>query len=91
MSWWIELGAAVLVKEGAGDGTAWAAGRGEAGRLGGRGTLVLGDPGLEADQLEIGMEGANAGAAGAREATAASTSKQVAGGSSEGGGTKEAI
>ena len=90
MSWWIELGAAASTREGPGDGIVGAAGAGEAGRLGGRGTLVLGDPGLEADQLEIGIEGAEAGAAGAKEATAASISERVAGGPLEGGGIKEA-
>ena len=92
MSWWIELGAAVTTWEELGDGIVWPACRGEAGWLGGRGILVLGDPGLEADQLEMGMEGADAdaGAAGAKEATAASISERVAGGSLEGGGTKEA-
>ena len=52
--------------------------------------MILGDTGLEADQLEIGMEGAKAGAGGAREVTAVSNSDWVAGGSPEGGGTKEA-
>ena len=90
MSWWIELGAVALTREGSGDRAGVVTCNGEAGREGGSGILILGDTGLEADQLEIGMEGAKAGAGGAREVTAASNSDWVAGGSPEGGGTKEA-
>ena len=90
MSWWIELGIVASTREQSGDGTGVATGNRDAGREGGSGILVLGDPGLETDQLEIGMEGVEAGIGGAREAMAASNSEQVAGGSPEGGGTKEA-
>ena len=88
MSWWTEPGAASSTMEGTGDGAREATGIGEAGREGGSGTMVLGDPGLEVDQLEIGTDGAEAGIGGAKEVTAASNSERVAGGSPEGGGAK---
>ena len=83
MSWWIELGGV--------RGWDWVKGWLRGGReRGGSGILVLGEPGLEIDQLEMGMDGAEAGALGAREVTAASISDREAGGLPEGGGTKEA-
>ena len=90
MSWWIELGTVALTREGSGERIGAVAGSGEVRREGGSGILVLGEPGLEADQLEMGIEGAEAGAGGAREVTVALNSDWVAGGSLEGGGTKEA-
>ena len=81
------------VTEGSREGRSVALGSGEAGCEGGRGILVLGDTGQEADQFEIGMDGteARAGGGGAREATAASMSAWVAGGSSDGGEQRKQI
>ena len=86
----MEPGAAALTRERSGDGTVAASGSGDAGREGGSGILVLGDLGLEIDQLEIGTEEAEVWIGGAKEATAVSKSKQVAGGPPGDGGTKEA-